>query len=104
VLGRGDETAERFEASGFATLVEANSPDRVSESILALLEEPARSRATVAGHALADAFRWERVAAPLLVALREIEPQARTSGSSRQLRRTTSYYARRLVDRLLPSH
>jgi glycosyltransferase involved in cell wall biosynthesis len=104
VLGRGDETAERFEESGFATLVEAGSPDATAAAILALLDETAGARAAEAGRRLADEFRWQRVAVPLLLALREIRAEAGTSSSSRQLGRTTSYYARRLVDRLLPSH
>lgn len=104
VLGRGDETAERFEESGFATLVGADSPDATATAILELLDEAANARAAEAGRRLADEFRWQRVAVPLLVALREIEPEARATARSRQLGRTTSYYARRLVDRVLPSH
>jgi glycosyltransferase involved in cell wall biosynthesis len=104
VLGRGDETAERFEQSGFATLVEAGSVAATAAAIVASLDEPGRTEAAAAGHGLADEFRWERVAVPLLVALREIRPQASAPAGSRQLGRTTSYYARRVVDRLLPSH
>jgi glycosyltransferase involved in cell wall biosynthesis len=104
VLGRGDETAERFEESGFATLVEAGSPDATAAAILALLDETAAARAVEAGRRLAEEFRWQRVAVPLLVALREIRAEVGAASSSRQLGRTTSYYARRLVDRLLPSH
>jgi glycosyltransferase involved in cell wall biosynthesis len=105
VLGRGDETAERFEQSGFARLVEAGSPAATATAIVEALDEPARTEAAAAGHGLADEFRWQRLAVPLLVALREIGPEAsRSAGSSRQLGRTTSYYARRVVDRLLPSH
>jgi hypothetical protein len=104
VLGRGDETAERFEEAGFATLVEAGSTAATAAAIVALLDHPARERAAAAGRQLVDEFRWQRLAAPLLVALREIEPQPSASAGSRQLSRTTSYYARRLVDRVLPSH
>lgn len=104
VLGRGDETAERFEESGFATLVEAGSPTATATAIVELLDETARAKAIEAGRGLADEFRWQRVAVPLLVALREVEPEAMAAAGSRQLGRTTSYYARRLVDRLLPSH
>jgi glycosyltransferase involved in cell wall biosynthesis len=104
VLGRGDETAESFERAGFATLVEAGSPTATATALLALLEPDASARAAEAGRRLADEFRWRRVAVPLVAAMREIEPGAESTGSSRQLRRTTSYYARRLVDRLLPSH
>ncbi len=104
VLGRGDETAERFEQAGFASLVEAGSPGATASAILALLEQPRREAAIAAGRRLGDEFRWQRVAAPLLVALRELSPAGKVSPHSRQLGRTTSYYARRLVDRLLPSH
>jgi glycosyltransferase involved in cell wall biosynthesis len=104
VLGRGDETAERFEESGFARLVEAGSPRATATAIVESLDERARSRAAEAGRRLVGEFRWQRLAAPLLVALREIEPEARAAAGSRQLGRTTSYYARRLADRVLPSH
>jgi glycosyltransferase involved in cell wall biosynthesis len=104
VLGRGDETAESFERSGFATLVEAGSPNATADAILALLEPAARAAAVAAGARLAEEFRWRRVAVPLVAAIREIDPGGEAAGSSQQLRRTTSYYARRLVDRLLPSH
>jgi glycosyltransferase involved in cell wall biosynthesis len=104
VLGRGDETAERFEESGFATLVEAGAPEATAAAIVDFLDDTALTEAAEAGHRLADEFRWQRVAVPLLVALREIRPAASSSAGSRQLGRTTSYYARRLVDRVLPSH
>jgi len=104
VLGRGDETAGRFEQAGFATLVEAGSPAATATAIVELLDEGTSAKAAEAGRRLIDEFRWQRVAVPLLDALREIAPQARTAAPSRQLGRTTSYYARRLVDRVLPSH
>jgi glycosyltransferase involved in cell wall biosynthesis len=104
VLGRGDETADRFEQAGFATLVEAGSPQATAAAILALLDEREHARAAAAGRALADEFQWQRAAAPLVAALRETDLAADPTASSQQLRRTTSYYARRLVDRLLPSH
>jgi glycosyltransferase involved in cell wall biosynthesis len=104
VLGRGDETADRFEQAGFATLVEAGSPGATAAAILALLDDDAHARATAAGRELAGEFQWRRLAAPLVEAMREIDPGAEPVPSSQQLRRTTTYYARRLVDRLLPSH
>ena len=104
VLGRGDETAERFEQAGFATLVEAGEPAATAGAIVDLLDETAGAEAAAAGQRLVDEFRWQRVAVPLLVALREVEPEAGAGAGSRQLGRTTSYYARRLVDRVLPSH
>ncbi len=106
VLGRGDETADRFEAGGFATLVEPGSPREAATAIAGMLEGEAQERARAAGRGLADEFRWERATAPLLTALREVGPvRARAGGArSRQLRRTASYYLRRLVDRLLPAH
>jgi glycosyltransferase involved in cell wall biosynthesis len=103
VLGRGDEAAERFEHAGFASLVEAGSPEATAAALLALLEPEARRRAAAAGQALAEEMRWRRVTMPLVEALREIEPDAAQTPASPQLRRTTSYYARRLGDRLLPS-
>lgn len=103
VLGRGDETAERFEGAGFATLVDAGSPKATAAAILALLEPQARSAAAAAGRGLAAELRWGKLAQPLVAAIREIPAAAAAAGPSRQLRRTTSYYARRLVDRLLPS-
>jgi glycosyltransferase involved in cell wall biosynthesis len=103
VLGRGDETADRFEAGGFASLVEPGSVEGVVDAVLGLLGGGARGRARTAGRELAEAFRWERTAAPLLTALRQIEPADGRAGQARDLRRTASYYARRLVDRALPS-
>jgi glycosyltransferase involved in cell wall biosynthesis len=104
VLGRGDEIADSFERAGFASLVEAGSPQATAATILALLEDGARARAAAAGRELADRFRWDHVAVPLVAALRGVDPGSERAASSQQLRRTTSYYARRLVDRLLPSH
>jgi len=103
VLGRGDETAADFERAGFATLVAPGSPEATAAALLALLDPEANAAAAAAGAALAGEFRWQRLARPLLAALREVEP-ASEPASSQQLRRTTSYYARRLVDRVLPSH
>jgi len=103
VLGRGDETAERFERAGFASLVGSGSTESTAAAIVELLETSRRAKAAEAGRELADEFRWQRLAAPLLVALRELEPAASAAVGSPQLARTTSYYARRLVDRLLPS-
>lgn len=103
VLGRGDETADRFDAAGFATLVEPGSPGEAATAVLELLEKPAQRHARAAGLELAEEFRWRRVAGPLLSSLREVRPSAVTDGPG-QLRRTTSYYARRAVDRLTPSH
>ncbi|HEV7615140.1 MAG TPA: hypothetical protein VGO36_02800 [Solirubrobacterales bacterium] len=104
VLGRGDETAADFERAGFATLVGPGSPEATAAALLALLDPRANARAAAAGRTLAGEFRWQRLAQPLLAALREIDPTADPAASSQQLRRTSSYYARRLVDRMLPSH
>jgi len=104
VLGRGDETADRFETAGFATLVEPGSPGEVASSIVELLEDPARRGARAAGRELAEEFRWKQVAEPLLVSLGGIEPPEAIADRPSQMRRTTSYYVRRAVDRVLPSH
>jgi glycosyltransferase involved in cell wall biosynthesis len=104
VLGRGDETAERFEQEGFAALVDCgSSPETVAAAILAALDDGARERAAAAGLRLADELRWDRVAAPLISALVEFEVVGAPPPPSRPLRGATAYYARRAVDRLLPS-
>jgi len=103
VLGRGDETADRFERTGFATLVPAADPAAVTAALLELLEPDAAAAARAAGQQLADEFRWDRLAAPLLQALRDNAATSEADSSQQQLRRTTAYYARRLADRLLPS-
>lgn len=104
VLGRGDETAERFEQEGFATLVDCgSSPETTAAAILAALEDGPRERAASAGRRLADELQWDRVAEPLLIALEEFEAAAARPPASRQLCGATAYYARRVVDRLLPS-
>jgi glycosyltransferase involved in cell wall biosynthesis len=103
VLGRGDETAERFESAGFATLVEPGSVEAAAAAISSLLDPVAQARARSAGSELAGEYRWERVAEPLLAALRRLGPAAGATEGSAELRGATAYYARRLVDRLLPS-
>ncbi|HEX4752866.1 MAG TPA: hypothetical protein VH268_08200 [Solirubrobacterales bacterium] len=103
VLGRGDETAERFERAGFATLVESGSPEATATAIAGALQEGAPGRAAAAGRRLAEELRWDRVAAPLLEALEQLEPGAFAPSGTRQVRGATAYYARRAVDRLRPS-
>jgi glycosyltransferase involved in cell wall biosynthesis len=103
VLGRGDETAARFEREGFATLVDPGSPQATATALLAALEDGARGRAAAAGRRLARELRWDRVAAPLIEALEGFAGGGSHPASSRQLRGATAYYARRAVDRLLPS-
>lgn len=96
VLTRGDETAAAFGAGAFAREIEPSSATAVAEAVLGLLEPSANQRARSAGRRLAAEHRWQRVAAPLVEALREIEPQGARSGGVRE---TASYYARRAVDR-----
>lgn len=104
VLGRGDETAERFEREGFATVVDCgSSPAATAAAIVAALEEGAHRRAAEAGRSLADELRWDRVAVPLMDALDEFEMADAGPRASRQLRAATAYYARRAVDHLHPS-
>jgi glycosyltransferase involved in cell wall biosynthesis len=103
VLGRGDETAERFEQAGFATLVEPGSPAATASAIVELLDPQVRSRAASAGRRLAEEFRWQRLAEPLVAALRGVGPDAEKAPSPLTLRDTTMYYGRRLVDRVSPS-
>jgi glycosyltransferase involved in cell wall biosynthesis len=103
VLGRGDETADRFERAGFATLVEPGSPRAAAAAIVAALTSDTLRDAGASGRRLADELRWDRVAAPVLEALDEWEAGAPKRASPRRLRGTTAYYARRAADRLLPS-
>jgi len=103
VLGRGDETAARFEQAGFATLVEPGSPRAAAAAILAALAADTLRDAAASGRRLADELRWDHVAAPVLEALDEWEAGAPKRASPRHLRGTTAYYARRAADRLLPS-
>jgi glycosyltransferase involved in cell wall biosynthesis len=103
VLGRGDETAARFETGGFARLVAAGSVEGTVDAVLSMLDEEANEQARKAGRDLAEEFRWEWTAAPLMVALGEAGPHVLRAGSSPRLLPTVSYYFRRLVDRALPS-
>ena len=103
VLGRGDETADRFEGAGFATLIEPGSPPAAAAAILAALAADTLRDAEASGRRLADELRWDRVAAPVLAALDEWEAGATRQPGAHRLRGTTAYYARRAVDRLLPS-
>lgn len=103
VLGRGDETADRFEQAGFATLVEPGSPRAAADAIVSALASDTLRDADASGRRLGDELRWDRVAAPLLATLDEWQAGAPSHAGSRRLRGTTAYYARRAVDRLLPS-
>ncbi len=104
VLGRGDETAAGFERAGFATLVEPGSPQAAANAIVAALADGNLDGAGEAGRRLADELRWENVTAPVLDALDRFETGSTSEAATRPLRGTTAYYARRAVDRLLPSH
>jgi glycosyltransferase involved in cell wall biosynthesis len=104
VLGRGDETADSFERAGFATLVEPGSPQAAAEAIVGALASGSLDGAGAAGRRLAEELRWDRAAAPLLDVLEGFEAGVARQAGSRRLRGTTAYYARRTVDRLLPSH
>jgi glycosyltransferase involved in cell wall biosynthesis len=103
VLGRGDETAADFERAGFARLVDPGSAEDAAAAILAALEPATLAAAGTAGRHLAEALQWDRVAEPLLAGLDDLSA-ADAPGGSRQLSGATAYYARRAVDRLLPSH
>lgn len=103
VLGRGDETADRFEQAGFATLVEPGSPRAAADAIVSALASDTLRDADASGRRLGDELRWDRVAAPLLATLDEWQAGAPSHAGARCLRGTTAYYARRAVDRLLPS-
>jgi len=103
VLGRGDETAAEFERAGFATLVEPGSVEAAAAAIVAALEAGTRDGAAAAGERLAAELRWDRAAGPLLAGLEGFEAGTSRSPGSGRLRGAGAYYARRAVDRLLPS-
>jgi glycosyltransferase involved in cell wall biosynthesis len=104
VLGRGDETAAEFERAGFATLVKPGSVEAAATAIVTALEAGTREGAAAAGERLADELRWDRAAAPLLTGLESFETGASRADGPGRLRGAGAYYARRAVDRLLPSH
>ncbi len=103
VLGRGDETAAEFERAGFATLVEPGSVEAAAAAIVAALEAGTRDGAAVAGERLAAELRWDRAAGPLMAGIENFETAPPRSAGSGRLRGAGAYYARRAVDRLLPS-
>jgi glycosyltransferase involved in cell wall biosynthesis len=98
VLGRGDDVADRFGASGFASLVGGGEPAAVADALLALAEPQALADARAAGRALAEATRWPAVTASLLTALRRRQPAA--VGRAGLLAGAGAYYARQAADRV----
>jgi glycosyltransferase involved in cell wall biosynthesis len=100
VLGRGDETAARFEEAGFASLVGAESPTEVARAIVSLLDDSSLREARRAGRRLGEEYRWERTAAPLLDAVRQLRSWKVPPHALHELRRTTAYSARRVIDRV----
>jgi glycosyltransferase involved in cell wall biosynthesis len=66
VLARGDELADRFASSGFATLVPPLDPDAVrSELARRLADADGLSRAREAGVRLAETMSWDAALRPL---------------------------------------
>jgi glycosyltransferase involved in cell wall biosynthesis len=104
VLGRGDEAAEEFGATGFATLLDDPDPARLTATLVALADEPgALAAARAAGEELAARHRWSTVGAKLRAAVADAAaewPSPRPAAVPTLLGDTGGYYVRRLIDRL----
>jgi glycosyltransferase involved in cell wall biosynthesis len=100
VLADGDEIADRFGASGFASLVSPGDVEGAAAAVLHLIEDAgARERAQVAGRALADEYRWSALVRPLATAIEErVADQRTTPRPARMLASVGRYYVRRTVD------
>ena len=106
VLGRGDETAEEFGDSGFATLLENPGHEAVAEALLRLADDPrALAAARACGHRLAIERRFSAVEEKLRIAVSDAlsasHSSARRLASLDLVGGVGGYYARRLVDRLV---
>jgi glycosyltransferase involved in cell wall biosynthesis len=99
VLASGDEIADRFGASGFASLVAPGDVEATAGEILRLIDDPqARSAARRAGEELADAYRWSTVVRPLSDAIEQRAAQDRKRSADRLVRAVGQYYVRRTLD------
>jgi glycosyltransferase involved in cell wall biosynthesis len=101
VLGRGDETADEFEAAGFATLLDRAEPDLLAAALLALIDDPARlQRARTAGRQLAAQRRWSAVGRTLRAAIATLDDRPGVSARTVPglVAGTGTYYGRRAVE------
>ena len=105
MLGRGDETADRFERAGSRRWSSRLADREVSAAVLAALEPDAAGGGRGRREELAEEFRWDRAAAPLLQALARVRARGRRAerlpATCRGRPPTTRGGS---LDRLLPSH
>jgi len=72
VTAGGDVLGEQVAACGLGYVVEPGNVEALAEALIALLAEPdARRSRQAAFHQVAEQYRWERVAAPLVRYCRE---------------------------------
>jgi glycosyltransferase involved in cell wall biosynthesis len=101
VLAEGDETGERFQAAGFASLVPPEDVTAVQTELTRLADDrDALACARKASLALADSYRWETLVAPLAATL-DGNPAAAPGKPAGRALRVGRYYARRAVDKAL---
>ena len=102
VLAAGDEIADQFAQEGFARLVTPGDTEAVTRIITQLLDSPQQlAQSGRAGAQLADKYRWPSIAVELSRLVEEAA-RARTTPSSsvRLAGGTSSYYTRRVVDKI----
>ena len=100
VLGRGDELADRFAASGFAATVPAGDIGRAVTALRRLIDDPrARASASAAAEPLLEVFRWSSAVSPLLEALDQLDRDAplRATARPQLLAALSAYYACRFA-------
>ncbi len=72
VTAGGDVLSEQVAACGLGYVVEPGNAEALAAALIALLAEPdARRSRQAAFHQVAEQYRWERVAAPLVRYCRE---------------------------------
>jgi glycosyltransferase involved in cell wall biosynthesis len=100
VLGRGDELADRFAESGFATTVGPGDVTGAVAALRRLIGDPAaRASASAAAEPLIEAFRWSAAVAPLAEALDEVSGARplRSGGRGALAGRLAQFYFRRVA-------
>jgi glycosyltransferase involved in cell wall biosynthesis len=100
VLGRGDELADRFAESGFASTVEPGDIPGAVVALRRLIGDPqARASAIAAAEPLIEAFRWSAATAPLVEALDQVSGASPLRSGSRGAlaARLAQFYVRRVA-------
>jgi glycosyltransferase involved in cell wall biosynthesis len=105
ILADGDETGPRFADAGFSTLVTPGDEAMVRAAVIRLADDrAARARAREAATPLAQEYRWDTLAKPLVETLARRTLERRFSSreaslSVEQMLNVSRYYARRCVDK-----